>query len=203
MPPHHNLACIYNKNTIEVDNTVMHYGCLIGLEDGNPFRNIIHLIFVLTFTIFIPILICSLLVICFTCKKFEMSNDTGDQYERLDRIGLPANYKWYKIYAAFRYSFYIRVMIQILMTVVLISHPLCKLISLFLNFHVILMFKYFIVFDGNGTTLEESAFIFISPLIFIATVVTVWVFSMKFDKSLPDKYYSVEFFSGVTSDRNE
>ena len=134
MPPHHNLACIYNKNTIEVDNTVMHYGCLIGLEDGNPFRNIIHLIFVLTFTIFIPILICSLLVICFTCKKFEMSNDTGNQYERLDRIGLPANYKWYKIYSAFRYSFYIRVMIQILMTVVLISHPLCKLIFNILEF---------------------------------------------------------------------
>ena len=60
-----------------------------------------------------------------------------------------------------------------------------------------------IVFEGNSTTIEESAFIFISPLIFIALIIIVWVLSTKYDKSLPTKYYSVEFFSGVTSDKNK
>ena len=151
------------------------------------------------FSCLTSIAIYIILYSCFWCIVFKVTNQNNENQKNTT----PTNYKWYTIYAAFKYSFYIRIMIQILMTVVLISHPLCKLISLFLNFHVILMFKYFIVFDGNGATLEESAFIFISPLIFIATVVTVWVFSMKFDKSLPDKYYSVEFFSGVTSDKNK
>ena len=101
----------------------MHYGWLIGLEDGNPFRNIWHLVFILTLTIFIPISICSSLIICFTCKKLRESDINIDQNETLES---PTNYKWYKIYAAFQFCFYVRVMIQILMTVVLISHPLCK-----------------------------------------------------------------------------
>ena len=60
-----------------------------------------------------------------------------------------------------------------------------------------------IVIDGNSTTLGESLFIFISPLIFIVFVVFAWVLSLKFDKSLPTKHYGVEFFSGVTSDRSK
>ena len=59
-----------------------------------------------------------------------------------------------------------------------------------------------IVFEGNSTTIEESALIFISPLIFIVLIIIVWVLSMKYDTSLPTQYYSVEFFSGVTSDEN-
>ena len=59
-----------------------------------------------------------------------------------------------------------------------------------------------IVFEGNSTAIEESAFIFISPLIFIICIIVVWILSMKYDKSLPTQYYSVEFFSGVTSDKN-
>ena len=64
------------------------------------------------------------------------------------------------------------------------------------------MLNPYIVFDGNNTTIEESAVIFISPLIFIALIIIVWVLSMKYDTSLPTQYYSVEFFSGITSDEN-
>ena len=88
------------------------------------------------------------------------------------------------------------------MTVVLISHPLCKLNLDIVIFFISHMFIH-IVFEGNSTTLEESSFIFISPLIFIAFVIIIWVLSMKLDKSLPTKSYTVEFFSGVNSDKNK
>ena len=60
-----------------------------------------------------------------------------------------------------------------------------------------------VVFDGNSPTIGESSLIFIAPLILISFVVIVWMLSIKFDPLLPTKYYSVEFFSGVTSSRNK
>ena len=78
---------------------------------------------------------------------------------------------------------------------------------------VIILIHFNIVFDGNSTTLEESSFIFIAPLMLIAfiiavwilsiSVVTVWMLSIRFNKSIPITYYSVEFFSGITSEKNK
>ena len=107
---------------------MIHYGWLIGLEDGNPFRNIKNLSLILTLTFFIPLFVFSLHVMCFKCKNLRNSNDYTILNQSADKFESPRNYKWYKLYSAFKISFFIRVMIQILMTVVLISHPLCKLI---------------------------------------------------------------------------
>ena len=102
---------------------MIHYTCLIGLENGNPFINIFNINITLLLTCFIPILWFIFLNICFGWKLFKAG------YINTDEVNNSLiNYKWYKIYAAFKFSFYIRVMIQILMTVVLISHPLCKLL---------------------------------------------------------------------------
>ena len=89
------------------------------------------------------------------------------------------------------------------MTIVLISNPLCK--------HIFDKFLYFfnlmniqnVVFDGNSTTIGESSLVVIAPLILISFVVSVWMLSIKFDPLLPTKYYSVEFFSGVSSNKNK
>ena len=117
-----NLACKYNINNIDVDNTVIHYGWLIGLEDGNPFKNISNLVFILVFSCLTSIAIYIILYSWFWCKVFKVVSQNNENQNSNTLV----NFKWYKIYAAFRFSFYIRVMIQILMTVVLISHPLCK-----------------------------------------------------------------------------
>ena len=123
------IACNYNINTIEVDNTVKHYGCLIGLDDNKPLNNLEHLLTNLAFVFSALILTNILMVWCLSWKCFRMENQNKEQYS-------PTMYKWSKIYEALKFSIYIRVFVQVLMTIVLISHPLCKLtLSFVLSFY--------------------------------------------------------------------
>ena len=190
------IACNYNINTIEVDNTVKHYGWIIGLEDDKSLSNLKDLMISSIFIFLIVIFTIAFLFWCFWWDKFKIENHNKQDDS-------PKMYKWYKIYEAFRFSFYIRIFVQVLMTIVLISNPLCK--------HIFDKFLYFfnlmniqnVVFERNSTTIGESSLIFIAPFIFILFVFIVWILSIKFDPLLPTKYYSVEFFSGVTSSRNK
>ena len=124
------IACVYNHDTIQVNNTVTYYGCLIGLKDGDPFRNINDLVYTLIFTFWVPVIVFLILYSCFWWKVFKFKNQENENQDNAgqEERDSSTKYKWHKIHSVFKFSFYIRVMIQILMTIVLISHPLCKYI---------------------------------------------------------------------------